>query len=271
MKTRYFFLIILVAAGLCLSACASSNPPAATQEPQPTAVPTEAPTAEPTQAPTRAPEEAPAASADGPFRDDFEQQLDPSWTWINEDPSRWTIEAGNLQITAADPPIAPETPEIPMINLLTRPIPQGVDIAVTTLLLNTNPDENFEQASLLLLDDGDSFVLLNLGFCSFCTQKSIYLETAADGVPLLEGMQSLPIPEDATQIWLRLEYSPEAKVVVATAAWDPDDFHRVGEIIRDVPDFKLAAIGAANIPGPESNPDEDLIANFNFFILQVYD
>ena len=41
--------------------------------------------------------------------------------------------------------------------------------------------------------------------------------------------------------------------------------------MRNVPTFQMVAIGAANVPGPESNPDEDFIAMFDYVEIEVYE
>jgi hypothetical protein len=215
--------------------------------------------------------EVPTETASGPFRDDFDGGLDASWSWINEDTSRWQItEEGWLQITAADPPFAPETTEIPMVNVLTRPVPQGVDIAVTTHVI-ADPDENFEQAALFLIEDGDSYALVNIGFCSFCANRSITLEAYVDGQTLLEGMQTYPLLEDQEEVWLRIEYSPEGNVLVALVALEEGAWQAVGSIVRHPPAIGMVGIGAANVPGPEANPDVDLVALFDYVEIEVSD
>ena len=296
MRKTLIFVSILAAACLLITACGSADQSTTSEEPsaitgiqveepteepmeepreEPTIKPTEEPTEAPIEEPTESPDEKPIKAVNGPFRDDFEEGLHESWTWLNEEPSRWLIihePTGSwLQITADNPPIAPETTEIPIVNLLTRPIPQGVDIMVTTHIIDTNPDENFEQASLFLIGDGDSFVLVNLGFCSFCTNKSIYLETASDGEPLVEGIQSFPVPESTTEVWLRLEYSPEKSVCVALVALEEGEWQTVGQIVRNAPAFNLVAIGASNVPGPDANPDDDLIATFDYVEIKVFE
>jgi hypothetical protein len=157
-----------------------------------------------------------------------------------------------------------------MVNVLTRPVPQGVDIAVTTHLI-ADPDENFEQAALFLIEDGDSYAMANFGFCAFCTNKSIYLEAYADGQSLLEGLQSFPLPEEQTEVWLRLEYSPEGNALVALVALEEGEWQTVGSIVRNPPAIGRVAIAAANVPGPEANPEEDLVALFDYLELEVYD
>jgi hypothetical protein len=207
----------------------------------------------------------------GPFREDFDGGLNPAWSWINEDPDRWQVaDDGWLEITADDPPIAGDTIEIPMVNLLTRAIPQGVDIAVTTRV-SADPDENFEQAALYLIEDGDSFVLVNIGFCDFCGGKGIYLEAFSNNQQLLEGLQFFPLPAEASEVWLRLEYSPSGNAVVALVAVNEGEWQRVGEIVREPPAFVMLGIGAINLPGPESNPEQDLLARYDFVELEVYE
>ena len=233
------------------------------------------PTAEPTATPTEVPPEPttppePTAAPPGPFREEFDDMLNPAWTWVNEDPERWVIADGVLQITAADPPFAADTTEIPMVNLLTRAIPDGVDIAATTYV-SASVDENFEQAALYLIEDGDSFVLLNIGFCEFCGGKGVYLEAYADGQSLLEGLQFFPLPEEVTEVWLRLEYSPSGNAIVALVALTEGSWERVGQIIRQPPAINSLGIGAINLPGPGSNPEEDLVAQYEFVELEVYD
>jgi hypothetical protein len=206
------------------------------------------------------------------FRDDFENGIDPSWTWLNEDPGRWRItDDGRLELTAADPGLAGDSEEIPQANVLLRPVPADTDFAISGYVV-VAPDENFEQAGIVLISDGDSFVNLAVGFCGPCgIGRAVYLETPNDGVPVLEGIQALPVPEGVTDVRLRLEHSPRNASTIALAGFGADGaWERVGEIVRDFPPFETAALGAANQPGPESN-DDDLVALFAWFEVEVYD
>ncbi|HET7800907.1 MAG TPA: toll/interleukin-1 receptor domain-containing protein [Humibacillus xanthopallidus] len=70
-------------------------------------------TAGPTTPPT-----ATSQSAAKPFSDEFTGAVDPSWTWLNEDPAKWKVtDKGRLEIVGQQPP--------PFRNVLLRTAPTG--------------------------------------------------------------------------------------------------------------------------------------------------
>jgi len=111
--------------------------PAPTQTPEPTITPAPTNTTEPTIAPTSLPEGV-------LFRDDFEGALQPGWSWLDEDPERWSFKefggSVNLAIVADNPAFFNEGYQV---NTLARDVPAG-EFAITAHIM-TEPNENFKK------------------------------------------------------------------------------------------------------------------------------
>ena len=147
-------VILMFGIVFLLVGCAQAN------ETPPTQMPTEMPadtkvpptdTPEPTATeipPTNTPE--PTSTPEPPtltplpdgtmFRDDFEGNLQPGWTWINEDTNRWSfVEGGWLEIVGDDPGLYGAS-DFALINFLTRDVPEGEYVISTHV--PSNPTEN---------------------------------------------------------------------------------------------------------------------------------
>jgi Zn-dependent M28 family amino/carboxypeptidase len=102
------------------------------------------------------------------------------------------------------------------------------------------------------------------------TTAAPYLEAYNNGASVLEGLQALPVGDDVNDVWIRIEHSPSGDATVVYVATKEGEWERLGPVIRGIPTGALA-IGAASIPGPGSNPDEDLVARFDWVEVEVYD
>jgi hypothetical protein len=142
---------------------------------------------------------------------------------------------------------------------------------IVTTLVRANPNENFQQAALYFFNEGLSHVSMVIGFCQPCLPDSdgygIFGEAADQGETMFAEPVWLPRQESETEVYLRLEYSPEAAVAVGLYAYEPDNWQRAF-LLRDVPVFTMTGIGASNLPGPEGN-SADLVAEFDFFELDI--
>lgn len=276
MKKRY----VLVAA-LCLGLLAACGPaPAA----EPTQVPPTA-TSPPTEAPPTAtpipPTETPIPPTETPlpptptpdftqpFRDDFEGGLaeGAGWQWMNEGPDRWSVsDEGWLVVQADNPPFGSGE----MVNLLARPIPTDRDIIITTTV-RADAAENFKQAALFLLDENRNYVSILIGFCELCVPASggygLFMEANANEQNLLPDNVFIPRDAAQTEVILRLEYSPEAAVAVGLYAFTPGEW-QTAAIVRDVPAFTMAGLGASNLPSP-SGSTYDLTAEYDYFEMEL--
>jgi beta-xylosidase len=149
-------LILILALGFALAACAAETPaPTATPVPPTvTPVPPTATPIPPTSTPTPMPPTSTPTSTPFPaFRDDFAQLAEPGWTWMNEDTFKWNMseKPGFLRIYLSDKGELDQAE-----NILLRHAPEG-DFEVTTRVLFT-PYSNFQFAGLLIYQDDEHVI-----------------------------------------------------------------------------------------------------------------
>lgn len=256
MKLRFIIAIIFV---FLLAAC-GGTPTAPTEvlaQPTGAPAPTEAPTPTNTAQPTPA----------GPiiFFDDFNGSLDPSWSWINEDPERWTLtKDGWLEINAANPGfVAEDGGDIREINVLARPAPEGSFVFTTRLF--SSPDENFQQAAIYIYEDQNNYVALNIGYCAPCAVggPGFFMETFIDNNPFEDAYMIARDPA-LTDVYLRLVNQDGS--ITGYYASEYGDWQKVGAF-GNYFDFKLVGLGTTN-----SNPngvENDIISQFDYFEISV--
>lgn len=103
--------------------------------------------------------------------------IDPPWSWLNEDPTHWSLTArpGFLRIITQ--------PQAPANNLLLMNIPQG-DIEMRTLL-SFSPTENIQRAGLIIYNSEGNSLALYHAYCDFgppgCPGDGIFFDYAKDG------------------------------------------------------------------------------------------
>jgi beta-xylosidase len=109
--------------------------------------------------------------------DDFTSTtLDSRWSWINEDPSQWSLtkQRGNMKITCTSSGLFCNS----TMNLLVQPAPEG-DFAIQTYLL-FKPKVNFQFAGLLVYLDDGNYVAFGRAFCDVeaptCVGNGIYFD-----------------------------------------------------------------------------------------------
>jgi hypothetical protein len=261
MKKALIFASISV---FLIAACTQAEAPTPASLPDPT----EAPAAEPTDtAPPPPPEptstKPPPTPTDLPkgvlFRDDFEGSLQPGWTWINEDPSRWSfVENGWLEIVGGDTSFFMEG-DFGLENFLTRDVPEGE--FVITAHIQADPDENFEQATIYIFENQDNYIALNLGFCSVCSTggPGFYMETYIDHNPFGNVYH---IKRDAAATDVTLKLVNQAGSLTGYYALPGEDWQKAGAF-GNFFDFTSVGLGATN-----SNPDgveTGIVARFDYF------
>ncbi len=113
------------------------------------------------------------------FAEEFVGELEPGWTWVNEDQARWTLdgERGWLEVTAQSSP--------PIRNLLLRDTAwAGDDYSVETLL-RFNPVSDFQFAGLVITGASPDTDRLQLGraYCTdgVCVGNGLYFDRVKTG------------------------------------------------------------------------------------------
>ena len=224
-----------------------------------TVAPTVALTATPVLA--SSPTSAPTSTAPNPpflageFRDDFDGQLAEGWTWLAEDPSRWSLTEvpGWLQILASDASF--DGPSFPT-NVLLRDAPAG-DFEVTTSL-RFAPTSNFQVAGLLLFQDKANVLQYGRGFCDLpdlCSGAGIYFDNIENGS--ITG-SSPRISLDRPLVFLRLR--GVGTTYTAYYSTDGVNWTLLGEHVRT---FSQARVGLIAAQAAEQIP-----AEFDYFILK---
>lgn len=115
------------------------------------------------------------------FQDDFTGQLADGWTWLEEDPTKWSLSAvdGSLQILASDASF--DGPYLPL-NILLRDAPSG-DFEISTALHFT-PTSNFQAAGLVVFQEQGNVLQLSRAFCDVvntCVGDGIYFDNFENG------------------------------------------------------------------------------------------
>lgn len=86
------------------------------------------------------------------FSERFEGELDSEWFWIRENPDRWRIRDGGLEIVV-EPGVAGT-----VRNALVRPAPDrssGVYAIEVTIFNHRAPTQQYEQAGITWYQDGE--------------------------------------------------------------------------------------------------------------------
>jgi hypothetical protein len=143
------------------------------------------------------------ATADGRFEDQFEQALGDGWTWLNEDPSRWSLteRAGWLTIITNS--------AFPPVNQLLRPMPTSAYTIETQLRFA--PNTNFQFAGLIVQgEEPDNLLQFGRAYCNapgLCVGDGLYFDHLVDGNPT---GSNYPISVgDPTDVFLRLTFDGE--------------------------------------------------------------
>jgi len=224
----------------------SSTPPApaATALPTGTTVPTQ--TIEPTVSPTQLP-------AGVFFRDDFTKDLQPGWTWKDENKERWTItQDGWLQILADDPYLFFDNSQA---NVLFRDLPDGdFDVIIHATANPTEPNQNIQ---IILYQDNKNYMEINRGFCGPCQNpgSGFFMDFEIAGSRSFYEKLS-----KATDFYLKLR--SQNKVLSGYYALEPEKWILLGKL-GNYYQFKRVGIGATN-SDPEHKINSDLVARIDF-------
>lgn len=267
MKTKSLFLIISVLL-MVLTGCqaAQPTPPPATEpvslepptiippptDPPPPPSDTPAPTIPPL--PTETPKPTNTSLPEGTlFRDDFNDGLQPGWTWQNENPSNWLLtDEGWLQIVGEDNFILDGGQNLQK-NMLWREVPSG-DYSITVHII-TKPNTDFQQTAIFLYEDSENFIVINRGYCSHCGGNGIYMDYRIQG-----SIGNYKLLTEATDVFLRLE--SKGDVISGFYALQPDQWERLGRF-GNYFEFKQVGLGVSNVD--PFGKDSDVVGLYDYF------
>ena len=215
-----------------------------------TSIPTNSPVPSPTSAPSV------EISSGEIFRDDFEGQLVEGWTWLAEDPSKWSLSevSGSLQIIASDASL--DGPNLPP-NILLRDAPAG-DFEITTSLRFT-PTSNFQFAGLIIFQDNGNVLQLGRAFCDLanvCIGDGVYMDNIENGSFVGSNYQT---PFRGTVIYLRLQRA--GNTYSGYVSEDGEQWTKTGEHVRD---FSQIRVGLMAAQAPTEIP-----AVFDYFTINA--
>ena len=129
--------LLLIFGCTLLAACKSLSTPTSESSPTVVVQPSLTPTLIPTSTATAVfPTASPFPTPDPNFyRDDFDNALEASWTWVREDPRAWSLTEmpGSLQISISRGYVAADS----NTNLLLRPAPKGNFLIETRICIQT--------------------------------------------------------------------------------------------------------------------------------------
>lgn len=167
-----------------------------------TATPSGSPSASSATGTASGPPSSSAPEGADVFVEEFLDELEPGWTWVNEDPARWTLdgESGWLEITAQSSP--------PIRNLLLRDTAwTGEDYAVETLL-RFNPVSDFQFAGLVITGASPDTDRLQFGraYCtdSVCVGNGLYFDRVKAG-SFVGDNYAVELPSTEQYVLLSLE------------------------------------------------------------------
>lgn len=204
----------------------------------------------------------PTSSTSHTFRDDFNNELDNGWEWLYEFVGGWNLNdrPGFLRI------------EVPLNakQFLVRNAPEG-NFEITTRVLVT-PDQNFQQAGLIILHDDGHMLMFHRGYAFFpnvdcCIGNALYYDNidfdlglpgAGYGIDLLSPTKT----DEMDEAYLRL--TREGKTYTAYYSNDGENWTTVGK--HEV-DWVPVYVGIQTSGNQNSTPAD---ADFDYFTLETF-
>jgi len=241
---------LILSIGLLLSLACSLSTPAPTQDP--VSVPdTEVPTTQVPLTPTSEPTAAPAF-----FRDDFNQVLAGGWSWQNEDPVNWNMDAraGWLEIIILPGHIVTGN----YSNLLLRS-PFDGDFQIETGLV-FQPAANFQFAGLVVYESDSDFLQAGRAFCQGadnCIGDGLYFDTYTNGT--FQGTNFATPYDGGNLVHLRLQRRGDVYTFFASP--DGLNWTEIGSHQSGVEPERVGLVASQN------NDGVPLPARFDYFML----
>jgi len=190
------------------------------------------------------------------FQDDFTGQLAEGWTWLKEDPTKWSLSAvdGSLQIMTSDASF--DGPYLPL-NILLRDAPPG-DFEITTALHFT-PTSNFQNAGLVIFQSQKDVLQLSRAFCDIvnaCIGDGVYFDNFENGS--VTG-SNYNVAFHGSVIYLRLQR--EGNTYTSYYSEDGQNWIMTGQHVRDFSQIKVGLIAAQS--------QTEIPAIFDYFTMNV--
>lgn len=193
------------------------------------------------------------------FFDPFNYFPHADWTWLREDRSRWsTTQSGSLRIELQQSGWVPSD----MRNLLIQPAPDGTFTAETHLIFN--PQENFQEAGMILYADDDNYYKVGRENaiwegCTFCKGNAITFAQRAYG-QLMPGT-SHQEAETVDEIYLRIVV--EQGMITSYYSEDGAEWKYLNS---DVLMWEPVSIGLYT--NSDNRPASGTAAEFDYFAMQ---
>jgi serine/threonine protein kinase len=190
------------------------------------------------------------------FRDDFAGQLAEGWTWLDEDPTKWSLSAvdGSLQIMTSDASF--DGPYLPL-NILLRDAPAG-DFEISTAL-HFAPTSNFQAAGLVVFQGQGDVLQFSRAFCDVvnaCVGDGVYFDNFENGSVTGSNYHTA---FHGSVIYLRLQR--EGNTYTSYYSEDGQNWIMTGKHVRDFSQIKVGLIAAQS--------QTEIPAVFEYFALNL--
>jgi serine/threonine protein kinase len=204
---------------------------------------------------TSTPPTEPSSSAVN-FQDDFAGQLAEGWTWLEEDPTKWSLSAvaGSLQIVASDASF--DGPYLPL-NILLRDAPSG-DFEISTALHFT-PTSDYQAAGLVVFQGQGNALQLSRAFCdtvNACVGDGVYFDNFENGS--ITG-SNYHTAFHGSVIYLRLQR--EGNTYTGYYSEDGQNWIMTGKHVRDFSQVQVGLVAA--------QASTEIPALFDYFTMNV--
>lgn len=124
---------------------------------------------------------------------DFDDQLEPDWEWVNEDPTHWTLTdvPGTLRILSQSGSVSRYFQEVQNVLLRDAPKDHFDIIAKVTF----NPTSNFQEAFIFIQMEDGHLISLSRGYCKegtdpSCVGSGVYFDSSEVGCARVGGQIS---------------------------------------------------------------------------------
>ncbi len=146
--------------------------------------------------------------------DEFEGELGPGWSWLNEDPAHWSLEESGVLRIVTQPADLGHLEETP--NVLLRAAPEShFDIIAE---VSVNPTASGQAAVLLIQTEEGGVLSLIRGACDetpVCVGDGVYFSTTLPDCP----PTGMPFAGETTTLMLRRSGNSYIGYVLSGGDW----------------------------------------------------